>query len=245
MMAEDVETRAWLLPDPRPVGARAWLCRHTKGSLTRYLDPWADPHGRVAADGHAYEIRADQPSASAAEDLWPRAPTAPGDHYRRRADRVISLLRSVEQQAMAGWPPADHSTLESETWSPGMSCLRVGIGPPLLYLPGLTAHHGIPHGMDRAAATGAMRGLARGRQVWWVNRRAGLPQQVTMAQLAADYAAGIRAHFNRPIDVVGMSTGGSVALQLAADHPEFASDVVAFLNEDDRGGPRAKRGCSP
>lgn len=133
------------------------------------------------------------------------------------------------------------STVESGTWGRGMPYLRVGVGPPLLYLPGLTAHHEIPHRMDRAAAIGAIRALARGRQVWWVNRRARVPQAVTMAELAADYAAGIRAHFPGPVDVVGMSTGGSVALQLTVDRPELVRRLVLVCAAG-RLGPRGKAG---
>lgn len=128
---------------------------------------------------------------------------------------------------------------ESGTWAPGMSYLRRGDGPPLLFLPGLTTHHGAPQGMDRAAATGALRGLADRRQVWWVNRRAGLPPGVTMSELAADYAAGLRAHHDAPVDVLGVSTGGSVALQLTADHPDLVRCLVLVCAAC-RLGPRGK-----
>jgi pimeloyl-ACP methyl ester carboxylesterase len=63
-------------------------------------------------------------------------------------------------------------------------------------------------------------------QVWWVNRRTGLAAGVTMAELAADYAEGISRWFVGPIDVLGVSTGGSVALQLAADHPDVVCRLV-------------------
>jgi len=95
--------------------------------------------------------------------------------------------------------------------------------------------------MDRAAAIGALRELARERQVWWVNRRAGLPRPVTIADLAADYAAGIVARFDTPVDIVGVSTGGSVALQLAADHPELVRRLV-LVSAASRLGPRGKAG---
>ena len=40
-----------------------------------------------------------------------------------------------------------------------------------------------------------------------------------MADLAADVADALAARFEQPVDVLGISTGGSIAQQLAADHP--------------------------
>lgn len=165
--------------------------------------------------------------------------TLSGD-VRTRAERLVELLRLVRQHDAAHQHAAPSGDgRDSGTWAPGMPYLRRGDGPPLLFLPGLTTHHRIPQGMDRAAAAGALRGLARRRQVWWVNRRAGLPPTATMAELAADYAAGIRARHDAPVDVVGVSTGGSVALQLTADHPDLVRRLVLVCAAC-RLGPRGK-----
>lgn len=125
------------------------------------------------------------------------------------------------------------------TWAEGMPYVRRGAGPPLLFLPGLTTHHEIPRGMDRAAAAGALRGLANHRRVWWVNRRAGLSPGVTMVEVADDYATGIRRRHDPPVDVVGVSTGGSVALQLTADHPDLVRRLV-LVSAAARLGPRGR-----
>lgn len=131
--------------------------------------------------------------------------------------------------------------LSSKTgaWAPGMSYLRVGTGPPLLFLPGLTAHHHLPEGPPRRAALGSVRRLARAHEVWWVNRRAGLQGPVTMADLADDYAKAIPRWFSAPVDVVGVSTGGSVALQLVADHPELVRRLV-LVSAASRLGPNGR-----
>ncbi|SES39823.1 Pimeloyl-ACP methyl ester carboxylesterase [Pedococcus cremeus] len=110
--------------------------------------------------------------------------------------------------------------------SEGMASLSLGAGPPLLLMPGLTPDHRPPTGMARRAQLGLMRPLAQQRQVWWVNRRQGLPEGTTMAELADDYATMLREWQAAPIDVVGVSTGGEVALQLAADHPELVRRLV-------------------
>ncbi|MGH3462351.1 MAG: alpha/beta fold hydrolase [Kribbellaceae bacterium] len=109
---------------------------------------------------------------------------------------------------------------------PGMACLRAGAGPPLVFLPGLTADHGEPLGMDRRFHLLQFRPYTARRRVWWINRRPGLEPGVTMADLAADYASALRSDLRGPADVLGVSTGGSVALQLAVDHPDLVRRLV-------------------
>src|SRR3712207_8826053 len=62
-----------------------------------------------------------------------------------------------------------------------------------------------------------VRAFAERRDVVWLNRRNGITAPITMAELADDYATVIRAHLQPPIDVLGQSTGGSVALQLRSE----------------------------
>lgn len=133
------------------------------------------------------------------------------DRHRRRRERT--WLRKK---------PA----IATGVWQPGMAYLRVGAGEPLLFLPGITPRHELPVGLDRRFQLAQLTRLSHARQVWWVNRRTGLAPGVTMAELAADYAKGIRRWFAEPIDVLGVSTGGSVALQLAADHPDVVRRLV-------------------
>ncbi len=47
-----------------------------------------------------------------------------------------------------------------------------------------------------------------------------------MSELTAELAASLRASFDGPVDVLGMSTGGSIAQQLAADHPDVVRRLV-------------------
>lgn len=121
----------------------------------------------------------------------------------------------------------------------GLACLRVGTGPPLLFLPGLTAHHRLPHGADKLFQLSQVRPYARTREVWWLQRREGLPTGTTMAAIADDYADVARRVFDEPVDVVGSSTGGSVALQLTADHPGLVRRLV-LLSSACRLGPAGK-----
>lgn len=116
--------------------------------------------------------------------------------------------------------------LDQGTLGAGMAYLRLGRGRPLVVLPGLSADHRPPRGMDRRFQVQQIKPYASRRQVWWVNRRPGLPAGVTMPDLARDYADALRGRFDGPSDLLGISTGGSVALQLAADHPELVRRLV-------------------
>ena len=59
-----------------------------------------------------------------------------------------------------------------------------------------------------------------------VNLRPGLPPTTTMWELAADVAAAIEHEFTGPVAVMGTSTGGSVAQQLAVDQPDRVERLV-------------------
>lgn len=121
---------------------------------------------------------------------------------------------------------APGSPLTQGTLGEGMAFLRLGAGPPLVFLPGLAADHHPPQGLARWFQVQQIRPYARRREVWWIQRRAGLTAPVTMAGLAADYAYAIARQFGEPVDVLGVSTGGSIALQLAADHPAAVRRLV-------------------
>jgi len=129
--------------------------------------------------------------------------------------------------------------LTQGTFGDGMAYLRLGAGPPLVFLPGLSAHHRPPHGMDRRFQVQQIRPLGRHREVWWIQRRIGLTPPVTMADLAGDYAGVLAQQFGEPVDVIGLSTGGSVALQLGADHPGVVRRLV-LLCSGCRLGPQGR-----
>lgn len=119
-------------------------------------------------------------------------------------------------------------------------CLVAGEGAPLVLLSGLSPDAGVSPGPTRWMHESALRPWARTRRVFYFNRRVGLPVGMTMAMLAAEHAVALGSAFNEPVDVVGMSTGGSIAQQLAADHPGVV-DRLLLISTGCRLGPMARQ----
>lgn len=107
-----------------------------------------------------------------------------------------------------------------------LPCLVAGSGSPLVLLAGLGPEAGVSAGPLRRMHESAMRPWARDRQVFYVNRRPGLPRGMTMAALAGEHAQALRETFDEPADLLGVSTGGSIAQQLAAEHPDVVHRLV-------------------
>lgn len=124
--------------------------------------------------------------------------------------------------------------------SRNMACVRKGSGTPLVFLPGLTPDHREPEGAERQIMTAEIAPFAGQREVWWIQRPAGLARGVPFDHLVEAYAAQLAARFDEPVDVLGHSTGGSIALQLAADHPSLVNRLV-LVSAAARQGERGRR----
>lgn len=119
----------------------------------------------------------------------------------------------------------------------GLPYARLGRGPrPLIAILGLMLENAPPPGI----ALPMYRFLGRDFTVYAVMRRPGLRRGSTIADLAADHADMIREEFGGPLDVLGTSTGGSIALQLAADHPDTVRRLVVHSSAHELSEP-AKR----
>jgi pimeloyl-ACP methyl ester carboxylesterase len=105
-------------------------------------------------------------------------------------------------------------------------CLVAGAGPRLVILAGLAPEAGVSRGPMRRTHEWSLLPWARDREVFYVNRRPGLPRGMSMAALAGEHAQALREAFGEPVDLLGMSTGGSIAQQLAAEHPEVVHRLV-------------------
>jgi pimeloyl-ACP methyl ester carboxylesterase len=99
----------------------------------------------------------------------------------------------------------------------------------LIYLPGGTPnHHNPPPGFQRHLALRTVRPFARaGFEVFFTNRWPGMCIDITWPEVAAVHATALAEHFDRPVHVLGHSTGGSIVMQLIADHPQVVRRAVA------------------
>ena len=62
--------------------------------------------------------------------------------------------------------------------------------------------------------------------VYEVLRKPGMPAGYTLETMADDYAELIKTEFNPPVDIIGISTGGSIAQVFATRHPELVRKLV-------------------
>jgi pimeloyl-ACP methyl ester carboxylesterase len=104
--------------------------------------------------------------------------------------------------------------------------LTTGSGPPLFYLGGLLPVAGVDSTLASRSAEYSARPFADARTVVYVNGRPDLPRGMTIEAIAAEHAEAIAALDSGPVDVLGVSTGGSIAQQLAADHPRSVRRLV-------------------
>ena len=105
----------------------------------------------------------------------------------------------------------------------GMPYNRLGHGPrPLLIIQGLL----FENKPQSSLATAMYRFLGHRYTVYSVMRKPRMPRGYTFQDMADDYATLVQEEFGGPVDVLGISTGGSLAQQFAADHPELVGRLV-------------------
>lgn len=97
--------------------------------------------------------------------------------------------------------------------------------PPLVFLRGLPALPHAPRGIDAFTERLSLRGTD-GHRVYALGRPDTLGGATTMPEIADIYARTLRRRLGAPVPVLATSTGASIALQLAADHPELVSALV-------------------
>lgn len=116
--------------------------------------------------------------------------------------------------------------------------LKIGQGPPLVSVLGLSPEHDVPKGLEHRFALAHARPLARDFTVYVVNRKRGLQAGESMSDIARHLANAIEHDLGQPVFLDGASTGGSVALQLAVDRPDLVRRLVVVAAY--RLGPRGR-----
>jgi len=127
----------------------------------------------------------------------------------------------ASQATMAGGPPS------AGILAGGVPFNRLGSGPrTVVVFQGLQFENKPLARLD-LLLTRMYRFLERGHTIWVLTRRRGLAPGTSLADMADDYAVAIRDDLGGgPVDVIGVSTGGSIAQHFAADHPDLVRRLV-------------------
>lgn len=111
----------------------------------------------------------------------------------------------------------------------GLPTLKIGGGlKPLVYLPGLSLHAGFPAGRERTMAISGWEPLLDRYTIYRLGRRI-RPVGTTFREMADDVAATMEA-MQPPVDLVGASTGGAIALEVAAARPELVRRLILVIS---------------
>jgi len=109
----------------------------------------------------------------------------------------------------------------------GLPYNRVGSGPQTLVIfQGLAFENKPLTGFMAQLFLSPYKVLEEDCTMYAVIRKPGLPDGYSLQNMADDYATMIQEEFEAPVDVVGISTGGSIAQHFAADHPELVRKLI-------------------
>lgn len=62
--------------------------------------------------------------------------------------------------------------------------------------------------------------------VYSIGRQPNMPEQYSMKEMSDDYAEIIKKKWNKPVNLMGTSTGGQILQYIAADHPDIVQKAV-------------------
>jgi pimeloyl-ACP methyl ester carboxylesterase len=120
-------------------------------------------------------------------------------------------------------------SVEEMELGPSLPTLRIGgASRTLVYLPGLSINAGLPTGYERRMATSGWEPLLDRYSVYRVGRRV-RPIGTTFDDMATDAAAAIE-ELGAPVDLMGASTGGIIAMHVAARRPELVRRLVIVIS---------------
>jgi pimeloyl-ACP methyl ester carboxylesterase len=109
----------------------------------------------------------------------------------------------------------------------GLPYNRMGNGPRTLVIFQGSAFENKPAtGLMAQVLVSPYKFLEKDFTIYVVTRKPGLPDGYSMQDMANDYATMIEEEFGKPVDVIGISTGGSIAQHFAADHPGLLRKLI-------------------
>lgn len=109
----------------------------------------------------------------------------------------------------------------------GVPYNRLGHGSrTLVVFRGLQFEHKPLTGLSARLTLGMFNFAPEEYTTYVLTPKSGLPVGYAMGDMADDYASVVRGGLTPPVDVLGTSTGGSIAQHFAADHPELVRRLV-------------------
>ena len=109
----------------------------------------------------------------------------------------------------------------------GLPYARMGEKPSVIInIEALSFSNEPPSGFALKRFVNSARSFTEDSTVYLVGRKQNLPKDYTFTDIANDYAHIIRNEFQRPVIIMGASTGGQIAHYLAADHPDLIQKLV-------------------
>jgi len=114
--------------------------------------------------------------------------------------------------------------------SNGLPCACFGNGARnLVVFEGLDFRHKPPSGIMLRMSTGYLRGLTNSYKIYIVSRKPGLSPGYSLSDMANDYAVMIKDELGGAADIIGVSTGGTIAQHFAIDHPDLVRRLVLAM----------------
>ena len=109
----------------------------------------------------------------------------------------------------------------------GLPYARIGNKPNIIVnIEALSFKHEPPSGFSLKRFVQYARPFLEEYTVYLIGRKQNVPEDYTFTDMAKDYANLIRKEFQNPVYIMGASTGGQIALYLAADHPDIVRKLI-------------------
>jgi pimeloyl-ACP methyl ester carboxylesterase len=117
--------------------------------------------------------------------------------------------------------------VETGYFSNGQPYAKMGNGNKiLLIIEALSFEHKPPEGFLLKQFVKQSEPFVSDYTVYLVGRKPNLPDDYLFEKMSEDYALLFKEEFIKPLDVMGVSTGGQIAMHLAAGYPEYINKVV-------------------
>jgi pimeloyl-ACP methyl ester carboxylesterase len=108
------------------------------------------------------------------------------------------------------------------------ACIGNGVRN-LVVFGGLDFRHKPPSGIMLRMSSGYLKGLEDSYKIYIVSKRPGLPPGYSLRDMSDDYAVMIKNELGGVADIIGVSTGGTIAQHFAIDHPDLVRRLVLVM----------------